>query len=153
MNVKGKTKDNAKSREDLKEFCRRVELHKNERTGKYPQACYTLDKLRKKILCDWLKELRFLDGYVSNMSRCVDMNKHKLFGMKSHDCHVFMQRLIPIAFRELLPEDVWSPLTELSNFFKDLTSTVITEEEMRRLEEAILVIICRLEHIFSPSIF
>ena len=153
MNVEGKTKDNAKSRADLKEFCRRVELHQNESTGKYPKATYTLDKSRKKILCEWLKELRFPDGYASNMARCVDMNKLKLFGMKSHDCHVFMQRLIPIAFRELLPENVWSSLTELSNFFKDLTSTVITEEDMRRLENEIPVIICRLERILPPSFF
>ena len=31
MNVKGKTKDNAKSREDLKEFFHRPELHRDEK--------------------------------------------------------------------------------------------------------------------------
>ena len=66
------------------------------------------------------------NGYASNMGRCVDMKKHKLFGMKGHDCHVFMQRLIPIAFRELLPGNVWQALTEISIFLKNLTSTVIT---------------------------
>ena len=54
-----------------------------------------------------MKNLKFPNGYASNMARCVDMRKHKLFGMKSHDCLVFMQRLIPIAFRELLPTNVW----------------------------------------------
>ena len=39
MNVEGKTKDNAKSREDLKEFCSRPELHRNETTNKFPKAC------------------------------------------------------------------------------------------------------------------
>ena len=53
-----------------------------------------------------MKNLKFSDGYASNMARCVDMRKHKLFGMKSHDCHVSMQRLIPIAFRELFPINV-----------------------------------------------
>ncbi|GMJ09126.1 hypothetical protein HRI_004581800 [Hibiscus trionum] len=48
------------------------------------------------------------------------MKKLKLFGMKSHDCHVFMQRLIPIAFQELLPTNVWEALTELSLFFHGL---------------------------------
>ncbi|KAM3251583.1 hypothetical protein P3L10_005653 [Capsicum annuum] len=79
------------------------------------------------------------------------MNKRKLFGMKSHDCHVFMQRLIPIAFRELLPQNVWQPLTELSLFFKDLTSTTITEEQMRQLEENIPLILTKIERIFPPS--
>ena len=86
----------------------------------FPKACYTLDKPSKQILCEWVKNLKFPDGYASNMARCVDMRKHKLFGMKSHDCHVFMQRLIPIAFRELLPTIGWQALTELSLFFQRL---------------------------------
>ncbi|XP_039141251.1 uncharacterized protein LOC120278562 [Dioscorea cayenensis subsp. rotundata] len=122
MNVEGKTKDNAKSREDLKEFCSRPELERVVATGKYPKPC-------------------------------IDMRKLKLFGMKSHDCHVFMQRLLPIAFRKLLPSGVWRALTELSNFFKELTSTVIREEDMLRLNEEIPLILCKLERIFPPSFF
>ena len=72
MNVEG-TKDNAKSREDLKELCRQPELEWNEMTEKYQKACYTLNKQSKAVLCEWLKNVRFLDGYVPNMSRCVDM--------------------------------------------------------------------------------
>ena len=105
MQVEGKTKDNEKAREYLKVLCRRPELEKNEATRKFPKA-YTMDKPGKQILCEWVKNLKFPDGYASNMARCVDMIKHKLFGMKSHDFHVFMQRLIPIAFRELLPTNV-----------------------------------------------
>ncbi|KAL6542379.1 hypothetical protein OROMI_023981 [Orobanche minor] len=81
------------------------------------------------------------------------MQKKKLFGMKSHDCHVFMQRLIPIAFRELLPQSVWTALTELSIFFKELTATVISKADMERLEKDIPVILCKLERIFPPSFF
>ncbi|XP_049360639.1 uncharacterized protein LOC125825336 [Solanum verrucosum] len=87
------------------------------------------------------------------MGRCVDMKKHKLFGMKSHDCHVFMQRLVPIAFRELLPKKVWEALTEMSLFFRDVTSTVIREEDMVRLQQEIPEILCKLEHVFPPSFF
>ncbi|XP_057986691.1 uncharacterized protein LOC131171237 [Hevea brasiliensis] len=153
MNVEGKTKDNAKSREDLKEFCHRPELERDMATGKYPKASYTLDKQSKAVLCEWLKNLRFPDGYVSNMGRCIDMRKLKLFGMKSHDCHVFMQRLLPIAFRELLPKNVWQALTELSNFFRELTSTTLREEAMLQLNEEIPIILCKLERIFPPSFF
>ncbi|XP_050207371.2 uncharacterized protein LOC126656796 [Mercurialis annua] len=153
LNVPGKTKDNAKSREDLKEFCCRPELHKDESTGKYPKAYFTLDKKEREELCKWVRELKFPDGYVSNMGRCVDMKKLKFYGMKSHDCHVFLQRLIPIAFRELLPKNVWQALTELSLFFKNLTSTVIKRDEIIRLEQEIPTILCKLERIFPPSFF
>ncbi|XP_039118907.1 uncharacterized protein LOC120255075 [Dioscorea cayenensis subsp. rotundata] len=154
MNVEGKSKDNTKSREDLKEFCCRPELERSEATGKYSKACYTLDKPSKTVLCEWLRNLKFLDGYVSNMGRCVDMQKLKLYGMKSHDCHhVFMQRLLQIAFRQLLLLSVWRALIEMSNFFRALTSTTIQEEDMLRLNDEILVIICILERIFPPSFF
>jgi hypothetical protein len=37
--------------------------------------------------------------------------------MKSHDCHVFIQTLIPLAFRDLLPKGIWDALMEISHFF------------------------------------
>ncbi|XP_021603851.1 uncharacterized protein LOC110608873 [Manihot esculenta] len=153
MNIEGKTKDNAKAREDMREICRRPELEVNAETGRYPKAIYALDKLAKQVICEWMKGLRFPDGYVSNMARCVDMNKYRLFGMKSHDCHIFMQKLLPIAFRELLSMRMWEAITELSIFFKQLTSTILREEDMQRLEEDIPVILCKLERIFPPGFF
>ncbi|XP_073295278.1 uncharacterized protein [Primulina huaijiensis] len=153
MNVSGRTKDTSKSREELKEWCCKPELHQDETSKKFPKACYTLKKESKQALCSWLKDIKFSDGYASNMSRCVDMNKLKIFGMKSHDCHVFMQRLIPIAFHDLLPNNVWQALTELSMFFRDLTSRVITTADMVRLETIIPLVLCKLERIFPPSFF
>ena len=87
------------------------------------------------------------------MARCVDTKKLKLFGMKSHDYHVFMQRLVPVAFRELLLQKVWEALTELSLFFKDLTSTAIKSQHMMKLENDIPITLCKLELIFPPSFF
>ena len=57
MQLEGKTKDNEKAREDLKVLCPR----------KFPKACYTLDKPSKQILCEWVKNLKFPDGYASNI--------------------------------------------------------------------------------------
>jgi len=142
MNVPGKTKDTVKSREELNQYCRRI-----------AQPTFTLNKKEKAVLCAWVKNLKFPDGYVSNMARCVDTKKLKLFGMKSHDCHVFMQRLVPVAFRELLPQKVWEALTELSLFFKDLTSTAIKSQHMMKLENDIPITLCKLELIFPPSFF
>ena len=71
MNVLGKTKDTSKFRQELNEYCRRPELEKAEGITKYPKACYTLDKIGKQVLCEWVKNLRYLDGYASNLARCV----------------------------------------------------------------------------------
>ena len=81
------------------------------------------------------------------------MAKHQIFGMKSRDCHVFMQQLIPITFRELLPAKVWEALIEVSLFFRSLTSQKISAADMWRLDEEIAVVLCKLKTIFPPTFF
>ena len=73
--------------------------------------------------------------------------------MKSHDCHVFMQKLLPSPFRELLPDDVHKVLRDLSNFCKDLCSTSLLESNLKQMERNIAGIICTLETIFPPAFF
>ncbi|OMO71934.1 hypothetical protein CCACVL1_18018 [Corchorus capsularis] len=73
--------------------------------------------------------------------------------MKSHDCHVFMQRLIPIAFREMLPAEVWGPLTELSLLFRIICSSALDINKLLDLEDKAAIILCNLEKIFPPAFF
>ena len=152
-NIKGKTKDTDKSRAELGTFCNRPELTKQNDKGLWPKASYTIDNQARNKLFDWVRKLKFPDGYASNLGGCVDLKKTKMYGMKSHDCHVFMERLIPVAFRELLPKPVWSALTELSLFFKNLCSRVLEDEVLAALESNIALILCKLERIFPPSFF
>ncbi|KAL0320146.1 UNVERIFIED_CONTAM: hypothetical protein Sradi_5276100 [Sesamum radiatum] len=113
MNIKGKTKDNLNARKDVEIICDRPEIAvSGDRPGSMTKAVYTLDRDQKRKIFEWIKSLRFPDRYTSNLGRCVDLNELKLHGMKSHDYHVFMERLIPTAFREILPEFVWNALTE-----------------------------------------
>jgi len=156
MDVKGKTKDNVKARRDLSIHCDRPDLElKDHGNGKVvkPKAAYTLTKEQRKLVCEWVNNLRLPDGYGSNLSKCVDMKEYKLSRMKSHDCHVFLERLIPIAFRDLLPDSVWNVLTEISLFFRDICSTMVRVDQMQRLEENIIVTLCKLEKIFPPGFF
>ncbi|XP_051140311.1 uncharacterized protein LOC127257857 [Andrographis paniculata] len=153
MDVKGKTKDNARARADMTRFCDKKELEFDTRRQCYPSAAYTLDKVCKKEFLPWVEQLKLPDGYMSNVGRCVNMAKYQMFGMKSHDCHVFMQLLLPIGLRDLLPKKIWEPITELSNFFRRLTSKVISSSDMERLEAEIPVILCKLETIFVPGFF
>ena len=92
------------------------------------------------------------DGYASNIARCANPEKGTLHGMKSHDCHVFMKCLLPIAFRSL-PDFVWSVLAELSRFFKDLCSNTLRMDDVVRMQENIPIILCKLERIFPPDFF
>ncbi|KAM3287358.1 hypothetical protein P3S67_020788 [Capsicum chacoense] len=150
LNFDDKTKDNPQSRLDTAKYCDRPQLGKDS-NGQYPKVVYTLDKEARVILFNWVKCLNFPDGYVSNLGRLPDTNAKRLFGMKSYDCHVFMQ--MPIAFHKLLPSNVWQALTELSLFFKDLTLTTLRVDDMVRLERDIPQILCKLERIFPPGFF
>ena len=116
MDVTGKIKDNEKARQDMEIWCNRKELElKPQPNGKLlkPKACFSLTSQEAKAVCRWLKELRMPDGYSSNLARCADPNTGKLHGMKSHDCHIFIEQLLPIAFGSL-PKHVLDPLTEIS---------------------------------------
>ncbi|CAA7029818.1 unnamed protein product [Microthlaspi erraticum] len=106
LNVQGKTKDNLKSRLDLPLFCVRNALHVLP-NGKSPFPAFRLDGEAKTEFFQWIiHSVKFPDGYASNLRNCVDSREGRLSRMKSHDCHVFMQRLLPFAFAKLLPEHV-----------------------------------------------
>jgi len=68
--------------------------------------------------------------------------------MKSHDCHVFIECLLPITF-SILPSHVLNPLIKISHFFKDLCSTTLRYDNLVTMEENIPLIICKLERV-SP---
>jgi len=81
------------------------------------------------------------------------MEECRLYGMKSHGCHVFMQTLIPLAFCDLLLKGIWDELTEISHFFRDLCSSKLNVDHIERLEMNIIETLRKLEMIFPPSFF
>jgi hypothetical protein len=98
FDIPKRTKDNAKARDDLKLYCNRPWWHLTE-NGQKSKAEYALDGGQKRTVMKWLKEtVRFLDGYASNWSRCVNLANCTLTGLTSHDFHVFIERLLPVAF-------------------------------------------------------
>ncbi|KAL0440270.1 UNVERIFIED_CONTAM: hypothetical protein Slati_2510000 [Sesamum latifolium] len=80
----------------------------------------------------------------------MDLRMHD---MKRHDCHVFIQKLILIVFREMLPEHLWSALTEVSFLFQSICLTTLDVTKLHELERSVAVIMCNLEKIFPPSFF
>ena len=64
-----------------------------------------------------------------------------------------MQRLLPFAFKELLPRKVYEAVAGISAFFRDLCSRSVTLEGITNLKTNIAVIQCNLEKIFPPSFF
>ncbi|XP_042964122.1 uncharacterized protein LOC122298423 [Carya illinoinensis] len=136
MNSSGKTKDNINSRRDLELLGYRKELHLR-REGDHvtmSHALYTLHGDERKKLCEWLRDIKFPDGFSSNISNCVSTHDCKITGLKSHDCHVFLQRLLPIAAEGFLRSDIALALTELSTFFKELCARTLDVNCLSQLQ-------------------
>ena len=140
MNIKGKTKDTLKARMDLMKMRVRSELHPIVDGNKLqvPVACYSLSSIAKAAICDMFAKLKSPDGYLSNISRCVKDNGKRISCMKSHDHHVFIEQLLPLAIRGFLPKHVYEPLVELSFYFKDLCSRNLTLTQLDALEKKFL---------------
>jgi hypothetical protein len=61
--------------------------------------------------------VKFPDRYVSKIGPCANKLPGKIAGMKSHNCHVFLQRLLPIAIHGYLTTEIRTTLIELNNVF------------------------------------
>ncbi|XP_057719684.1 uncharacterized protein LOC130934112 [Arachis stenosperma] len=152
LNETGRSKDNLKARKDLKEMGIRKDLWPDE-NGRYHPSLFTMSNSMKDIFLRTIKNIRVPDGLSSNISRCVDLKQRKLSGLKSHDCHVLMQQLLPIAIRNVLPDKVIAVLIELSSFFQQLCSKSLSLTELEKLQPRIILTLCHLEMLFPPSFF
>ena len=121
LNIDKKSKDNIQARLDLVEMGIRKDLHPKKRDGGQmyiPPACYTLSNKEKETLCHVLHCLKIPDGYLLNIFRCVQMKEKKISRLKSHDCHILMQQLLPVAIRKSVHPDVYSVFVQLCRFFQ-----------------------------------
>ena len=73
--------------------------------------CHTISTIEKKIFCHCLKNVKVPQGYSSNINSLVSVTDMKLVGLKSHDCHVLMQQLLPVAIQGILPKKVRVAIT------------------------------------------
>ena len=108
LSIKGKTNDGINARKDLVEIGVRLELQPQPHGKRtyLPPACHTLSKFEKISFCGCLRGFKVPQGYSSNIKSLVSMEDLKLMGLKSHDCHVLMQDLLPVPIRGILPKNV-----------------------------------------------
>jgi hypothetical protein len=157
LQQKSKGKYHKNVREDLKELGIRLELYPEEtETGaNLPVAVTTLSKAKRKEFCQFLHDLKVPSGYSSNFKRLVSVKDMKMNFtlMKSHDCHVLMTTLLPIALRGIKTELIRDVVTSLCLFFNAIEQKVIDEEKLLDLERRPFETLCLLEANFPPSFF
>ena len=152
-----KSKDNPKARVDLAELCDRPHQEMRApgggKTWKRPKADFVLTPRQRREVLQWIQTLMFPDGYAANLRRGVNLTTLRVNGMKSHDYHIWIERLLPTMVRGFVPEHIWTVLAELSYFFRQLCAKELSRTVIADLEKVAPVLLCKLEKIFPPSFF
>ena len=79
--------------------------------------------------------------------------REKVPNLKSHDYHVIMTHLLPVALRGLLPENVRLAIVKLCAFLNAISQKVIDPEIIPRLENDLVQCLVSFELVFPPSFF
>jgi hypothetical protein len=116
-------------------------------------TCYTLSKQEKESMFECLNSIKISSGYSSNVKRLLNMKEKKFAYVKSHDCHVLMMQLLPVALRGILLDNVRAIIIKLCAFLNAISHKAIDLMSLLKLQEDVVHSIVSLEMIFSPSFF
>src|SRR4051812_31255276 len=100
-----------------------------------------------------LSSMKVPSGFSSNIKGIINMPEKKFQNLKSHDCHVIMTQLLPIALRGLLPENVRVAIVKLCAFLNAISQKVINPEMLPRLQKDVVQCLVSFELVFPPSFF
>ncbi|GKA15451.1 zinc finger, PHD-type containing protein [Tanacetum coccineum] len=129
-----KSKDTTKARQDLKRLGIQSGLwlgqNKNRKCSK-PYAAYSFTAEKRKKFCQFIKGVKLPDGFGFNFKNKVTDNDTNITSLKSHDCHIMMQRLLPYELQQYLPAD----------------------DDMLKAQSKVVDILCNLELIYPPAFF
>jgi hypothetical protein len=110
-----KSKDNVKARVDLQTLCDRPNQEMQPPSGRNKnfnrsKINFVLQIDQRREVLRWIQTLMFPDGYAANLSRRVNLGTRRVNRMKSHDYHIWIERLLLGIVRGYVPEHVWQVL-------------------------------------------
>ena len=118
-----------------------------------PPSCFTLSPKEIDQFFNCLTRIKVSSGYCGKISRFLDTKKKRFSGIRSHDCHVMMTQILPVALRGIMDKHIRDTLISLCNFFDVISRKSISVKQLRRLQEEIVVILNELEMYFPPTFF
>ncbi|KAK1652061.1 hypothetical protein QYE76_069866 [Lolium multiflorum] len=149
LGVYGKTNDTKEARQDQQRLKDPITGIRNG----FKVVPYALTKEEKVIFFECLSSMKVPSGFSSNIKGIINMAEKKFQNLKSHDCHVIMTQLLPIALRGLLPENVRVAIVKLCAFLNAISQKVINPEVLPRLHNDVVQCLVSFELVFPPSFF
>jgi hypothetical protein len=156
MGVFGKPKDTLEAREDLKRMKERDNLHpeKTDDGRHYLRpASYTLSNEEKESMFECLSSIKVPSGFSSNIKRIINVPEKKFVNLKSHDCHVIMMQLLPVALRGILPPHVCLATVKLCAFLNTISQKAINPFDLATLQNDVVQCLVIFELVLPPSFF
>ena len=155
LDIAGKSKDSISARLDLEDMGIRKKLHLKANGNSYsvPHAPYKMTKAQISAFCAFIKNVKLPDGYASNLARCVSVDECKLQALKTHNCHILLQRILPVGLRGIMHKEICEAIAELGNFFQQICAKKLKLDILNRMRGEIPIIMCKLEKIFPPAFF
>ncbi|XP_074323765.1 uncharacterized protein LOC141660678 [Apium graveolens] len=155
LNMRHKTKDSAAARRDMMEMGIRFDLAPQVGVKKtyLPPSPFTLSKAEKRTFLSSLMSMKLPYGHASNIKNCVSMPDLNIYGLKSHDCHILLQQLLPVAIHSVLPKHVGVTIIRLCFFFNALCNKVVDVSKLDKLQSDVILTLCDLEKVFHASFF
>jgi len=116
-----------------------------------PRASYVLtDNEFEKMAC-CMESLKTPNSYSLDLRKCI--RKKNFNGLKSHDYHVLMQQVLPLAFRGLMEPGPYMAIMKMCKVFRLLCTKVYNLANFPSLEVDIAETMVLLEIEFLPSFF
>jgi len=81
------------------------------------------------------------------------MKDKKLTNLKSHDYHVLITQLLPIALRGILPENVRLAIVKPCAFLNEISQKAIDPNKLTKLQNDVVQCLVSFEMVFPPSFF
>ena len=125
-------KDTVKVRRDLQRRNMRRHLWltrhpRNPNKMLKPQASYVLTDQEFEKFAGCLESLKTPSGFSSDIGKCI--RKKNFGGLKSHDYHVLMQQLLPLALRDLMKPGPRMAIMKMCKVFRRLCTKVYNPTE------------------------
>ncbi|KAL9672133.1 hypothetical protein QQ045_028381 [Rhodiola kirilowii] len=122
LGLEGKTKDDIKARKGLEQqgVWRKLWYKPSGSTSRketVTKAPYTVTPNEKVEILELIKDAKYPSGYARSLRNKINLDDKKFIGLKTHDCHVMLQRLVPVFIRPYWPFNVVNPLVSLSHWF------------------------------------
>jgi hypothetical protein len=95
-----------------------------------PKDSYYLKPTERKEVLRCLKILKFSNRYAANRKRAVNVGTGNLNGLKSHDYHIFIERLMLVMFRGYFKGNLWKIFVEISYFYRQICAKHVSKVMM-----------------------